>query len=129
VVHQQLGAVNEPQLFIGDDPRTGGLKLPGERAIGSGPTGNLISGNHIHHIGLVYAHVAGFYADTVHENVISHNYIHDVQNRYGFTETAGNFFPNRPYHRYTPAETRRKIISSFAATRTMTILVLPAAVE
>lgn len=55
------GQSQRGKLFIGDDPETGGFKLPGDREVGSGPMGNLISGNHIHHIGLVYAHVAGFY--------------------------------------------------------------------
>jgi parallel beta-helix repeat protein len=71
--HSQKGT-----LIIGDDPEKGGFELPGDREIGSGPTGNVISGNHIHHIGLIYAHVAGFYGDTTHENTVSHNFIHDV---------------------------------------------------
>ncbi|NOZ21359.1 MAG: hypothetical protein GXP25_09755 [Planctomycetes bacterium] len=78
------GQTGKGKMLIGDDPETGGFKLPGEREAGSGPTGNIISGNHIHHIGLVYAHVAGFYGETTHENIISHNYIHDVP-RYGIS--------------------------------------------
>jgi len=72
------GQSQKGKLFVGDDPEMGGFKLPSDREVGSGPTGNLISGNHIHHIGLVYAHVAGIYGDTTHENVVSHNFIHDV---------------------------------------------------
>jgi len=78
------GQTGKGSLIIGDNPETGGFKLPGERRPESGPTGNVISGNHIHHIGLVYAHVAGFYGETTHENVISHNYVHDVP-RYGIS--------------------------------------------
>jgi parallel beta-helix repeat protein len=78
------GQDSKGKLLIGDDPETGGFKLAGERPPDSGPTGNVISGNHIHHIGLVYAHVAGFYGDTTHENVISHNFVHDVP-RYGIS--------------------------------------------
>ena len=72
------GHAAESKLYIGDDPTMGGLQLAGDRPAESGPTGNIISGNHIHHIGLIYAHVAGFYGETTHDNVISHNYVHDV---------------------------------------------------
>ncbi len=72
------GQASAGKPIVGDDPTQGGFRLPGQREAGSGPTGNIVAGNHIHHIGLVYAHVAGFYADTAHENLVAHNFIHDV---------------------------------------------------
>lgn len=72
------------KLGIGDNPQTGGLKLDGKRTPGDGPSGNLICGNHLHHLGLVYAHVAGFYGHLTHENRICHNSVHDVP-RYGLS--------------------------------------------
>ncbi len=78
------GQTGKNRLMIGPDPRMGGVNLPGDRPAGSGPTGNRIEGNHIHHIGLVYKHVAGVSVETAHENVIVHNYIHDTP-RYGIS--------------------------------------------
>ena len=78
------GQSGKDRLMIGNDPRKGGIELPGARAAGSGPTGNLVAGNHIHHIGLVYKHVAGVSVETAHQNVIVNNFIHDTP-RYGIS--------------------------------------------
>ena len=56
----------------------GGFDLTGHRAPGSGPSRNVISGNHMWHLGTVYAHVAGIMMRESHDNEVSHNDIHDV---------------------------------------------------
>lgn len=49
-------------------------------------SGNRVSDNHIHHIGLVYKHIGGVVLDGAgcSDNVVAHNLIHD-SSRYGIT--------------------------------------------
>jgi len=48
------------------------------------PRHTLVSGNHIHHCGQIYKHVAGVYIVWSDHNTISHNFIHDMP-RYGIS--------------------------------------------
>ncbi len=45
---------------------------------GHRPAHNLVAGNHVHHCGLFYVHVAGVYLACPDDNVVAHNYIHDT---------------------------------------------------
>ena len=56
------------------------------------PARNRVAGNHIHHLGRFYKHVAGVYVAYSHDNTITHNFIHDVP-RYAISlkfDAAGN---------------------------------------
>jgi len=53
--------------------------VPRKRAPdGHRPAHNLVAGNHIHHCGLFYVHVAGVYLGCADHNTIAHNLIHDM---------------------------------------------------
>jgi len=45
---------------------------------GQRPAHNRVAGNHIHHCGAFYVHVAGVYLACTEHNVVAHNYIHDM---------------------------------------------------
>ena len=60
----------------------GGVLLVGKGA--TQPTDNVIAGNHIHHCGRIWKHVAGVYVTTGSGNRIAHNTITDVP-RYGIS--------------------------------------------
>ena len=61
----------------------GGILLVGDRTE-SQPRNNLIAGNHIHHCGRIWKHVAGVYVTTGSGNRIAHNTITHVP-RYGIS--------------------------------------------
>jgi len=63
------GLPDEPQRIGPDDLR---------------PQRTLVSGNHIHHCGLIYKHVAGVCINWADHNTVSHNLIHDMP-RYGIS--------------------------------------------
>jgi len=58
------------------------IRKPAAR--GLRPNRNLVAGNYIHHCGAFYKHVAGIYLAFAHDNVLSHNLIHDTP-RYGIS--------------------------------------------
>jgi len=51
---------------------------------GHRPAHNLVAGNHVHHCGRYYVHVAGVYLACADHNTIAHNLIHDMT-RYGIS--------------------------------------------
>ena len=71
-------------------PGEGGIFFGGPRQGQPGvpPSGNLISGNTIHHGGYHYAHVGGVYMRNANGNTISHNLIHHMP-RYGISWKSG----------------------------------------
>jgi len=64
------------------DAGQGGVLMTGNTA--TQPTDNLVAGNHIHHCGTIWKHVAGVYVTTGSSNRIAHNTITDVP-RYGIS--------------------------------------------
>ena len=80
----------------GEDGNLGQLGPPEAR-----PRRNLISGNHMHHGGRVFAHVAGVYLCDASDNVVRHNLVHHWP-RYGLSikyQSGGNVYEyNRVHH-------------------------------
>ena len=70
--------LNNTVAFAGQ----GGVYLNGRPEVH--PTRNTIAGNHIHHCGLIYKHVAGVYLRTSNGNRIANNLIHHMP-RYGIS--------------------------------------------
>ena len=64
------------------DGGQGGVLLDGPAA--TQPTDNLVAGNHVHHCGRIWKHVAGVYVTTGSRNRIAHNTVADVP-RYGIS--------------------------------------------
>ena len=81
VVANEVVGAGQGGVFV-DGAKPGSSRQPGPDALR--PRRNLISGNHIHHCGLIYKHVAGVYITHADENIVSHNLIHDMP-RYGIS--------------------------------------------
>jgi len=73
----------------------GGVLMVGSETV-TQPKANVVAGNHIHHCGTIWKHVAGVYVTTGGANRIAHNTITDVP-RYGIS--LKTFSPGRASHK------------------------------
>ena len=80
IVENEVAGAGQGGIYL-----NGFADVPRKRAAeGHRPANNLVAGNHVHHCGVFYVHVAGVYLACADHNLVAHNYIHDMT-RYGIS--------------------------------------------
>ena len=80
IVENEVVGAGQGGIYLNgfaDEPRK-------RAAEGHRPAHNVVAGNHVHHCGKFYVHVAGIYLACAEHNRLAHNYIHDMT-RYGIS--------------------------------------------